>query len=47
MYMEPFKVERVGKGDQYGHPEEGDAVYSWMYELMENDTWSSMLMGAE
>lgn len=47
MYMEPYRVERIGKGDQYGHPEEGGAVYRWMYELMEDDSWTSMLISAE
>uniref|UniRef100_A0A6U4UIT3 EF-hand domain-containing protein n=1 Tax=Hemiselmis andersenii TaxID=464988 RepID=A0A6U4UIT3_HEMAN len=47
MYIEPFKVERIGPGDQYGHPEEGGAVYRWLYELMEDESWSNMLMGAE
>jgi hypothetical protein len=39
-------VERTGKGDQYGHPEEGGAVYKWLYELMEDDSWLSTLVSA-
>jgi hypothetical protein len=41
-----IQVERTGKGDQYGHPEEGGAVYKWLYELMEDDSWLSTLVSA-
>jgi len=43
MYLEPFQVERIGRGDPWGHVvSELEDPGGWMYYLGNDSTWDAV-----
>jgi len=43
MYLEPFQVERIGRGDPWGHVDEGEfEPGGWMYYLNTEGKWDAV-----